>query len=99
MYSAGEVSVIQMTPLTAEQEQVLASIARLSREDTGNQVLITDVHHSFSDMDVSDLVPCLVSLLDSGLIRNARPTKEKVSNMYVLTEAGLEYYRGMMKRG
>jgi hypothetical protein len=83
--------------LTREQELVLGAIAGLSREDAGVPVMIYDVHHSFRDMDVSDLVPHLGVLLDSGLIRNARPTREKISNMYLLTPEGLAYYRNIKK--
>jgi DNA-binding MarR family transcriptional regulator len=84
--------------LTREQEQVLGAIAGLCREDTGALVLISDVHHSFSDMDVSDLVLHLGILLDRGFIRNARPTTEKVSNMYVVTPEGLQYYQQIIKK-
>jgi len=82
---------VVLMKLTREQEQVLGAIAGLCREDPGALVLITDVHHSFSDMNVSDLVLHLGVLLDTGLIRNARQTREKVSNMYVVTPEGLEY--------
>ena len=84
--------------LTREQEQVLGAIAGLCREDPGALVLISDVHHSFSDMNVSDLVLHLGILLDRGLIRNARPTMEKVSNMYVITPDGLQYYQQTIKK-
>ena len=84
--------------LTREQEQVLGAVAGLCREDPGALVLITDVHHSFSDMNVSDLVLHLGVLLERGLIRNARQTTEKVSNMYVITPEGLAYYRRHIKK-
>jgi len=84
--------------LTREQEQVLGAIAGLCREDPGAPVLITEVHHSFSNMDVSDLVLHLGVLLDTGLIRNARQTREKVSNMYVITPEGLQYYHRHIKK-
>jgi len=91
MYYLVKEHVFLMT-LTREQELVLGAIAGLSKEDPRVPVIISSVHHSFPDMDVSELVPHLGVLLESGLIRNARPTQEKISNMYVLTPEGLTYY-------
>jgi chromosome segregation and condensation protein ScpB len=90
MYHWIKGKVIRMT-LTREEEEVLGAIAGLSGEDMRVPVLISSVHHAFRDMNVSDLVPRLGVLLERGLIRNARPTKEKISNMYVLTPEGQDY--------
>jgi hypothetical protein len=84
--------------LTRDQEQVLRAIAGLSEKDPAAPVTISAVHHSFADMDVSELVPHLGVLLESGLIRNARPTKEKISNMYLITPEGSECYRRNIRK-
>ena len=84
--------------LTRDQELVLGAIAGLCREDQGVPVTISAVHHTFTDMDVSDLVLHLGVLLEGGLIRNARQTTEKVSNMYVITPEGLLYYLRNIKK-
>ncbi len=73
--------------LTREQELVLGAIAGLSSGDAGVPVTISAVHHTFYDMDVSDLVLHLGILLEGGLIRNARPAMEK-NQQYVCYHAG-----------
>ncbi len=84
--------------LTRDQELVLGAIAGLSSGDAGVPVTISAVHHTFFDMDVSDLVLHLGILLEGGLIRNARPTMEKISNMYVITPEGMQYYQQDIKK-
>jgi hypothetical protein len=64
----------------------------------GVPVTISAVHHTFSEMDVSDLVLHLGILLECGLIRNAPQTTEKISNMYVIMPQALLYYTGISKK-
>jgi hypothetical protein len=88
-----------MMKLTHEQEQVLGAIARLCGETPGVPVTIAAVHHTFSDMDVSVLVRHLEVLLDRGFIGNARPTREKIGNTYVLTPGGQDHYHRTAGKG
>jgi len=78
--------------LTRNEEQVLGAIAGLCKGNPGAPVTIGAIHHTFSDLDVSALVRHLGVLLDAGLIANARPTTEKLGNMFVITPEGLDYY-------
>jgi len=56
-------------------------------------VPINSIHGAFFAMDVSDLVRHLLLLLDSGFIKNAVPSREKLGNYYFLTPEGILYYR------
>jgi hypothetical protein len=85
--------------LTREEEQVLGAIGGLCKGKPATPVTISAIHHTFSDMDVSTLVRHLGILLDNGLIRNARPTTEKLGNTYVITSEGMdEYHRTTANR-
>jgi hypothetical protein len=80
--------------LTRGQAQVLDAIIGLWRENPGVPVTISAIHHTFTDLDVSDLVLHLGTLLDRGLIANARPTTERIGNTFVVTAGGMEFYQG-----
>jgi len=79
--------------LTADQQRVLESIAGLGREECTSPVTIGAIHHTFSDMDVRDLVRHLQILLDMGLIANARQTPDGIGNTFLITAEGIDYYR------
>ena len=83
---------VSVMTLTRKQEMVLAAIFDLGRGDPARHVIISAVHHSFSDMDVSDLVVQLGALIDTGLIANAKETSERIGNVYVITPEGLDYH-------
>ena len=78
--------------LTRKQELVLAAIFALGRGDPATPVIISAVHHSFTDMDVSDLVVQLGELIDADLITNAKETPERIGNVYRITPEGIRYY-------
>jgi len=78
--------------LTKNEEMVLAAIVTLGKGDPATPVIISAIHHAFADMDVSALVVHLGTLLDYGLIRNARDTSERLGNSYVITPDGIGYY-------
>jgi len=77
--------------LTPEQEIVLAHTCELAKGTVTVPVTIGALHHTFSDMDVSDLVKHLVGLLDKGLIKNVGQSREKIGNTYVMTPEGIGY--------
>jgi hypothetical protein len=76
--------------LSREEKIVLAHIGELVKGDLSSPVTIGTLHHTFSDMDVSELVKHLLVLLDKGLINNAGQSREKISNTYVMTQEGID---------
>ena len=77
---------------------MLDAIVGLWRENPGVPVTISAIHHAFTDMDVSDLVLHLGILLETGLIVNARPTRERIGNAFAITAEGMECHRGSAGR-
>jgi len=77
--------------LNKDQEKVLETIFNLGKGSITTTVTIGAIHHSFSDMDVRDLVTHLLLLLDACLIENAVKTTEKIGNTFVITPKGIEY--------
>ncbi len=82
--------IILMT-LTGDQELVLKTLFSLGKGSIATPVTIGAIHHSFSAMDVRDLVKHLLVLLDAGLIENAGKATEKIGNTFVITPEGIEY--------
>ena len=78
--------------LTRNAEMVLAAIFTLGQGDPASPVIISAVHHSFSDRDVSGLVVQSGALINDGLIANAKETFERIGNVYVITPDGTGYY-------
>ncbi|MCK9579164.1 MAG: hypothetical protein M0Q92_01790 [Methanoregula sp.] len=79
--------------LTVDQELVLKTIFNLGKGSITTPVTIGAIHHSFSDMDVRDLVTHLQALLDAGLIENYGKTMEKISNTFIITPKGISKSR------
>jgi hypothetical protein len=78
--------------LTADQERVFASIITLSAGNRTVPVTIGAIHGTFSAMDVRDLVVHLQVLLRCKLIENAKPAHEGISNSFLVTPGGWDYY-------
>jgi len=78
--------------LTEEQEKVLAAIVALSGGNCTVPVAIGSIHGTFSDMDVRDLVNHLKMLIHYDLIENAKPAPGGISNSFLVTPGGWEYY-------
>jgi hypothetical protein len=77
--------------LTGDQELVLKTIFNLGKGAITTPVTIGAIHHSFSAMDVRDLVGHLLVLLDTGLIENYGESTEKIGNTFVITLQGIDY--------
>jgi len=84
--------------LTGEQKLVLKTIFNLSSGDSSVPVTIGAIHHSFSAMDVRDLVGHLLVLLDAGLIENSGKAIEKIGNTFVITPQGIDYCKRKSKK-
>ena len=79
--------------LTENQEKVFATIVALSGGNCTVPVTIGAIHGTFSDMDVRDLVGHLMILIRCNLIENAKPAPGGISNSFLVTHGGWEYYR------
>lgn len=80
-----------MRELTCGQDAVISMIFDLGGGTAALPVTISAIHRTFADMDVRDLVGHLGILIDTGLIANARPAREKIGNEYRMTADGIAY--------
>lgn len=78
-----------------EETEVLQHISILAGGMAGSPVTLGELHGSFTDMDVRDLVRHLEILFRSGIIENADQKTGRLGNRYILTTKGAGYLAGI----